>query len=105
MRKVIFSEDVIASIDRYIFQYKQYFRDLYSDTGIFSEETILEQYEKEAKARHREIFARIVDRLGEDTVYGRTPDNVLLISWRSKTLRIRWEDEGDIRKIEELLIF
>jgi hypothetical protein len=105
MRKVLFSEDVIASIDRYIFQYKRYFRELYSDTGIFAEEDILEQYEKEAKARHREIFARIIERLEIDVVYGRTPENILVLSWRSKTLRVHWEDDGDTRKIQELIIF
>lgn len=93
MHKILMSPSVIESVDRYIFSYKSYFHDLYSDTGIFSEELILEKYEEEAKNRHREIFDRIYDRLTPDVIHGHTLENTLFLPWRSKTLFIAWKDE------------
>ncbi|HBB27455.1 TPA: hypothetical protein DCZ36_03090 [Candidatus Gracilibacteria bacterium] len=56
MRKVVYTEKAFLAIEKYIFDYKSYFHTLYSDTGIFSEQLILERYEEEAKTRHREIL-------------------------------------------------
>lgn len=93
MFSVIYDEKTSFVIRKYIFDYKKYFHDLYSDTGIFTEHLILEKYEEEAKKRHREILDTINDRLIPDIVLGRTPDNTIFVPWRSKTLFITWEDE------------
>ncbi len=93
MKKVFLHREVIASIDTYISSYLDYYVSLYSDTGIFSEEIIIEQYQKEARERYREIRSRITEYFSPDIILGRTPDNTLFLPWRSKTLFITWEDE------------
>ncbi len=93
MFSLVYDEKTSFVIRKYIFEYKRYFHDLYSDTGIFTEYLILEKYEEEAKKRHREILDIIDDRLSPDVILGRTPDKTLFIPWRSKTLLITWEDE------------
>ncbi len=104
MRSVIYSDKAILSVDDYIYWYKKYFRALYSDTGIFSEQLILDRYEQEARARHREILKCIHDHLSEEIVFGRTLENTLLLPWRSKILRFTWVDEGDTRIVTNLII-
>ncbi len=93
MKKVFLHREVITSIDIYISSYLDYYVSLYSDTGIFSEEIIIEQYQKEARERYREIRSRITEYFSPDIILGRTPDNTLFLPWRSKTLFITWEDE------------
>ncbi len=93
MRKILYEEQSASAIRKYIFDYKKYFRDLYTDTGLFSEDILLEKYEQEARMRHREILDRIEERLSPDIVHGRTPQDTLFLSWRSKVLYIEWRDE------------
>lgn len=104
MRSIIYSDKVILSVDDYIYWYKKYFYSLYSDTGIFSEQLILDRYEEEAKKRHREILDFIRNRLTLDVVLGRTSDNTIFLPWRSKTLWFIWIDEGDNRVVTDLII-
>ncbi len=104
MYNVEFNEWVIINIDTYIYHYKKYFIDLYSDTGIFSEEIIIQKYIEEAKLRHREIFNIIQKRLHYDSVLWSTPSNTLRISWRSKTLLVAWQDEWNMRIVTECII-
>lgn len=104
MRNVVYSDKVILSVDEYIYWYKKYFHNLYNDTGIFSEQMILDRYEEEAKMRHREIFDCMRDRLITDTIFGRTSDNTIFLPWRSKTLWFTWVDEEDTRIVTNLVI-
>jgi hypothetical protein len=83
----------VASVEKYIRQYRTYFEELYSDTGIFGEKQIVERYIQESYDRREEIFSRIEERLSPDIVHGHTLENTLFLSWRSKTLFIAWEDE------------
>ncbi len=68
MYKVQFSEEVRISIKEYSRRYREYFEELYSDTGIWSEEQILDQYRKESLQRRTEIISLLNDRLSPDTV-------------------------------------
>ncbi len=49
MKIVLFQDNNIEAVDRYINHYEEYFFDLFTDTGIFSEETIRGNYVREAK--------------------------------------------------------
>lgn len=60
MFKVEFSQDAISQIDRYISLYRESFQGLYSDTGIWSEEVIIQAYIQESKNRRNEMIDRIV---------------------------------------------
>lgn len=93
MRKIEYTTNPINAIDTYTIQYREYYEDLYSDTGIYGERQIVENYLQSAIDRQAEIYDLIEQRLSPDIVLGRTIENTLFLSWRSKTLFIAWEDE------------
>ncbi len=104
MRKIEYTTNPINAIDTYTIQYREYYEDLYSDTGIYGEHQIIENYLQSAIDRQAEIYDLIEQRLSPDIALGRTLENTLFLSWRSKTLFIAWEDEWDIRLVTDLLI-
>jgi hypothetical protein len=63
MRKIIFLEKSLREADNYRKKYSLYFCELYSDTGIWSEDQIIAQYLAEADKRHAEIISTITSRL------------------------------------------
>lgn len=93
MKIILFQDNSIENIDRYIDRYEEYFFNLFTNTGLFNEQNIRENYIREAKNRRDDIFDRIVKRLSPDIVLGRTPENTLFLPWRSKILSITWRDE------------
>ncbi len=93
MRKIEYTTNPINAINTYTIQYREYYEDLYSDTGIYGERQIVENYLQSAIDRQAEIYDLIEQRLSPDIVLGRTIENTLFLSWRSKTLFIAWEDE------------
>ncbi len=104
MYKIEYTTNPINAIDTYTIQYREYYEDLYSDTGIYGERQIVENYLQSAIDRQVEIYDLIEQRLSPDIVLGRTIENTLFLSWRSKTLFVAWEDEWDIRIVTDLLI-
>lgn len=56
MYKIQFSENVIATIDEYSLRYREYFRSLYEDSGIWNEQKIIEGYINESIFRIEEIY-------------------------------------------------
>ena len=44
MYRLLYSERAKSSLDRYFDQFKAYYKDLYSNTGIFSENLIQANY-------------------------------------------------------------
>lgn len=104
MRKIQYTTNPINAIDMYTIHYREYYENLYSDTGIYWERQIIENYFQGAIDRQVEIYDLIEERLSPDIVLWRTSENSLFISWRSKILFIAWEDEWDIRVVTDLLI-
>ncbi len=106
MKKIIWSHKSKESIKGYITEYRWYFLELYSDTGLGESEAIIkENYNKEAKTRRKEILILIENRLSNEVILGRTLVNSLILQWRSKLVFITWEDIGeDIRRIVDLEI-
>lgn len=68
MRKIILSRVAQNSIIQYIQAYRKYFTDLYTDTGIFSEEQILQYYEEQTIIREREMLTLIEKSLSPNEV-------------------------------------
>lgn len=93
MKTVRFRDSAVAGVDAYIYGYADYFFDLFTNTGIFSEATIRESYVREAKSRRDDLFEKIVERLSGTSVLGRTSSDTLLFAWKSKTVYLAWADE------------
>ena len=105
MRRIEISGKAQFAILSYIAKYRSYYRDLYTNTGIFSEKDIVRQFEKNAREREVELFSLIRDRLSPETILGRSTENTLFMEWRSKILMFRWYDEwDDVRVVSEILI-
>ena len=104
MKQVILSPKSLSVISEYIANYERYFFDLYSNTGIWWESLILDNYNTEAKDRHNEILQLLNRRLCSEDILGRTLVNSLLLPWRSKVIFVTWEDIGEVRRIIDLEI-
>ncbi len=104
MKRLILQDNVLHAIDTYIENYTNYFYNLYTDTWIFSEDMILALYKDEALLRKGELENLISTKFSPDIIQGRTLDNTLHISWRSKILFIAWEDIWNKRIITRLII-
>lgn len=102
MYKVVYTAESLRAIDTYIMQYTSYFEQLYSDSGIWSVDQIIEQYRREWYARYDEIIDVITHTLQSNiTTY---MQNQTIIRWRSKVILVSWEDDGDSRIITSLEI-
>ena len=71
MLKVYYSESAISSLKGFIRAYEEAFFDLYRDTGLQTEQTIIENYRLSAKKLSTEIFKEIETHLRTDRVLGR----------------------------------
>lgn len=67
-KKVIYTERALDSVEAYIMQYRAYFHEIYSDTGIWSEEEILKSYVLEMQNRKGEMFKLMQERFSADEV-------------------------------------
>lgn len=68
MRKIEYTTNPINAIDMYTIHYREYYENLYSDTGIYGERQIIENYLKGAIDRQLEIYNLIEERLSPDVV-------------------------------------
>lgn|SRR3989338_3408983 len=68
---VRFSETALLEILTYIDTYRRGYRELFSDTGIWSERLILEQYELSAQSLFDSLFLSIERLLSSEKVLGR----------------------------------
>lgn len=93
MRHIEISSKAQFAILAYIAKYRSYYNELYTNTGIFSESDILQQFEKNALERETELFGLIRDRFSQEVVLGRASENTLFVEWKSKILLFRWYDE------------
>lgn len=99
MRQVYFSHSVYEVIDAYILQYATYFYQLYSDTGIWSEDQILAYYDQAATLRRDEIIDALYDTLLPEIIIGHSGQNTVKIMWRSKMLIVGWEERDMMTRI------
>ncbi len=105
MRNIYFSQKVYERVDSYIYNYRQYFFDLYSDTGIWSEANILNYYSDAALLRRQEILELIKNRLQDEPVLWNSGQQTVKILWKKRILLVSWEDEdNESRMISDLEI-
>ena len=90
MYKIVFSTAVARIVNRYSQKYREYFDEIYSDTGIWSEAQIRKQYEDGAIERRKEIAHLLTEKLSQDPILGRNSDTSAVIGWRSKILLVSW---------------
>ncbi len=68
MYNVVFSDLALSSINMYSQKYREYFQELYTDTGLWSEDQILDGYIRESERRREDIILLLERRLSEDIV-------------------------------------
>jgi hypothetical protein len=102
MHKVIFSLEAISMVQSYIRRYRLYYEELYSDSGLWNEDMIIEGYRAEAIKRYEEIFDIIEVHLEKEIVSYMRDETI--IKWRSRVLLVSFEDEGNIRTITHIQI-
>jgi hypothetical protein len=68
MWTVVFTEDSLKILDTYIEEYQDYFLNRYSDTGIWSEYTIRENYKKEAQSLYDAIYLHTLNSMKRDII-------------------------------------
>lgn len=89
-------------IDMYVLNYRNYFEDLYKDSGIWDEEKIISSYCQEAEERYFQILDILKEKLSDTVIT--YPNNTTIIRWRSKILLVSFQDEDDTRIITDLEI-
>lgn len=104
MRKIQYTKNPINAIDNYLIHYREYYESLYSDTGLYGERQIIDNYLHESIARQSEIYDLIEQKLSPEVVLWRALQNTIFLKWHSKTLFVAWEDDWDIRIVTDLLI-
>lgn len=102
MFKVILNKNTIKKLQSYSKNYRNYFEEIYSDTWIWNEDTIIESYLKESIFRYEEIKTKIISRLSDSIITRK--NNQAIIRWRSKILIISFQDSWDTRTITDLEI-
>lgn len=100
--KILFTWKVKNRINNYAYNYSNYYKKLFEDSFIWSEDEIIRKYEEDADLRVKEIYQKIISKLQDNLIV--YPDNIVLIKWRSKYLIVTFYDENDNRIISDLEI-
>ena len=102
MFKIKILPNAYQKIDIYVLNYREYFEELYKDSGIWNEEKIISTYYNEAEERYFQILDALEERLSNPLIS--YPNNSAIIRWRSKILLVSFLDESAIRIITDLEI-
>lgn len=93
-----FKLQALSELKSFIRNYEEAFYELYRDTGIWSEDLIIQTYEENAKKLYLQILQEIESKLGKKKVLGYKPiglwqelnfyvDNRLVIVYYSQDLK------------------
>jgi len=102
MFKVTFTENAYQGIDMYVYRYRSYFENLYKDTGVWEENTIIDNYIIESEERYFQIVDTIAKVLQDDIIT--YTQNETLIKWRSKILLVFFQEKENTRIITGISI-
>lgn len=102
MPKVIFSIKATKTLKQYSDNYLNYYEELYSDSWIWSQETIIDWYIRESIQRYNEIADTIELKLEQDIVS--YSGSEVVIRWRTKILLVTFKDEWNSRTITDIEI-
>ena len=104
MPKVEFSESAISAIKGFVRAYEEAFFELYCDSGLVTENIIIDNYRRSAKRISDQIFLEIEKQLGGKKVLGRKENkkwNELTFYVGSRLITVYYsEDAEDIRLVE-----
>ncbi|MDD3793304.1 MAG: hypothetical protein PHI37_00630 [Candidatus Gracilibacteria bacterium] len=98
MYKVTFKPDVYDYLLKYFNKYREYYENLYEDSGIWSENQIIDGYIEESKNRNIEILDLIEETLDKENILGRKENNSLIIRWRTKYLFIEFLEDANLKE-------
>lgn len=70
MLKLRFKPRALSGLESFIRNYEEAFYELYKDTGIWSEDLIVQTYQKSAKKLYSQILQEIENKLGKKQVLG-----------------------------------
>ena len=105
-----FRESAFADVHSFVFHYEEAFLELYSDSGLWSEEIILESVRGNAKQLFTEIYDAIEKYLGRYPVLGRkrVRDGWYQLSFHvgSRLVIVYYSEDrkGDVRWVESISI-
>ena len=105
-----FKESALADVNSFVFHYEEAFLELYRDSGLWSEEIILESVRGNAKRLFAEIYDAIEKYLGLYRVLGRkrTRDGRYELSFQvgSRLVIVYYSEDrrGGVRWVESISI-
>ena len=70
MKKLRFKAQALSQLESFIRHYEEAFYELYRDTGIWSEDLILQTYQESARKLYLQILEKIENKLGKNKVLG-----------------------------------
>jgi len=102
MYKILFHTKASGSIKLYTDLYRNYYKELFIDTEIWSVEQIVDGYNQESRKRYQEI-ADIIEQTLSNPIISYSK-NETLIKWKSKILLVSFQEKGDTRIITDISI-
>lgn len=108
-RKLLFSAQALADLQRFIRYYEEAFFELYRDSGVWNEDVIIQSYRESAQKLYLTVLHEIETRLVRGKVLGRKSksgffelcvyvgDRLVIVDYTDETAR-------KIRKVESIAI-
>ena len=109
MIELLFKEEALVDLQRFVRNYEQAFFELYKDSGVWNEDLIIQSYRESANKLYSTILEKIEKRLAPEKVIGRKTsqswqelyfyvDNRLVIVHYSE------DKKGRLRLVESIAI-
>lgn len=95
-------EKAVAKIKKYTEDYRAYFEEVYKDSWIWSEDTIIQTYLQESENRYLEIRTILKTKLESEVISYK--NNSAIIKWKSKILLVTFKDNWNSRTITDIEI-
>ncbi|HEY4521092.1 MAG TPA: hypothetical protein VJL57_01695 [Candidatus Paceibacterota bacterium] len=109
MIKLQFEEQALRNLEGFVRHYEEAFVELYRDSGLWSEDLIVQGYRDSAKTLHADIVAEIERRLVRQKILGRKAvgsSNELFFHVGARLIIVHYSEESKkrIRVIESISI-
>ena len=99
MRRITYHIKAKLRVDKYARNYLEYYRSTYLDSGIWSEDIIVQSYIEWSISRKNEMIETIRARLERDVPIGHSGQNTVKIPWRTKILKVSYEDIDEEERV------
>ena len=97
MYKIELKIKSILYLEVFFRRYREYYQNLYEDTGLWNEEQIISWYNLESKTRKQEILNLIEEIISDENILWKTLENTIFIRWRTKYIFIKWVEKKNIK--------